>query len=177
MKNPRAFFDFFREEIDKHNFALVFCHHDGKFQEGKIGGQRSLGSTFISSNADASWNMRRLLNSGLSIEEFDRTAALSFESRNWQPRRPLTIRRNDELSFDVVELKQNSVSKWDIVEMIRDAGGKVEQKEIIKRFTSAKMFDQAKAAALEAGLIDEVELGGRGSPIALFLSDTGNNGE
>jgi len=169
LKNPRPFFDFFQEQIDLYGFTLLFVHHDAKFQEGKIGGQRALGSTSISASTDSNWNMRRILDAGLTSDDFNRTVELSFESRNWQPRRPLILQLNDNYQFDIITLPKSSVDEWDITEEIKNAGGQIEQKELIKKYRSAKMFYIAKNKALKMELIDEIRLETIGNPRLLML--------
>jgi len=179
LKNPRPFFDFWQEQIETQMLSLLFVHHDAKFQEGKLGGQKALGTTSINASTDGNWSIERIVDVKLDPLEFLRTARLSFESRNWQNIRPLDIRLDDNLMFGLTFLPKGSVDEWDIVEEIERAGGKIEQSKLIKKYSSLKMFYQAKKKALENDLIDEIQLKTKGNPIILMLkkSDTENNRE
>lgn len=180
LKNPRPFFDFWQDQIEVHNLSLLFVHHDAKIQEGKFGGQKALGTTSINAFTDGNWSIDRVLDAELDPVEFLKTARLSFESRNWQNTRPLDIRMNDHLAFEITTLKKSSVDKWDIVEAIEKAGDSIEQKDLIEQYPSSKMFYQAKNAALKDNLIDEVKLENtRGRPVMLIKKggDIGNQGE
>jgi len=179
LKNPRPFFDFWQEQIETQMLSLLFVHHDAKFQEGKLGGQKALGTTSINASTDGNWSIERIVEVKLDPLEFLRTARLSFESRNWQNIRPLDIRLNDNLTFELTLLPKGAVDEWDIVEEIEKAGGKIEQGKLIKQYSSLKMFYQAKNKALENDLIDEIQLKTKGNPIILMLKkgDTENNRE
>jgi hypothetical protein len=170
FKNPKAFFDFWQEQIEVNTLSLLFVHHDAKFQEGKIGGQKALGATLINASTDNNWSIERILDTGLDPVEFLRTARLSFESRNWQNMKPLDIRLNDNLAFEVTTLPKGSVNEWDIIEDIEKAGGQVEQKEVENKYSSKRAFYQAKTKALEMELIDEIRLENvKGRPVMLML--------
>jgi hypothetical protein len=172
FKNPKPFFDFWQEQIETHVLSLLFVHHDAKFQEGKIGGQKALGATLINASTDNNWSIERILDTGLDPVEFLRTARLSFESRNWQNMKPLDIRLNDNLTFEVTTLPKGSVNEWDIVEDIEKAGGQVEQKKVENKYSSKRAFYQAKTKALEMELIDEVRLDNvKGRPVMLILKN------
>lgn len=174
FKNPRPFFDFWFEQIEVHNLTLIFIHHDAKFQEGKLGGQKALGSTAINASTDGNWNIERILDAELTPEEFSRTARLSFESRNWQNIRPIDIRLGNDLKFEAITIPKSKANEWDILKLVEEAGGEIEQKELIKHFSSTRGFYQAKDKAIERGLIDEVKLENvRGQPIMLMLKNGG----
>ncbi len=174
LKNPRPFFDFWQEQIEVHNLSLLFVHHDAKFQEGKFGGQKALGTTSINAFTDGNWSIERIVDVGLDPVEFLKTARLSFESRNWQNTRPLEIRMNDHLSFEITTLPKGTINEWDIVEEIEKAGGQIEQSKLIKQYSSFKMFYQAKNKALKLDLIDEVKLETKGNPIMLMTKNGGH---
>jgi len=170
LKNPRPFFDFWQEQIEAYNLSLLFVHHDAKFQEGKLGGQKALGTTSINAATDGNWSIERILDTGLDPVEFLKTARLSFESRNWQNTRPLDLKLNDDLTFEVTVLPKGMVNEWDIVEEIEKAGGQIDQSKLIKQYSSVKMFYQAKNKAIDMNLIDEAKLENvRGKPVMLML--------
>jgi len=179
LKNPRPFFDFWQEQIEAHRLSLLFIHHDAKFQEGKLGGQKALGTTSINASTDGNWNVERILDAGLDPVEFLRTARLSFESRNWENIRPLDIRIGDNLAFETIDLPRGSVNEWDLVEEIEKAGGQIDLKALLPKFKSKEMFYKAKNRALSDGLIDEIKLETRGNPVMLLLKggDTRNKTE
>lgn len=173
LKDPRPFFNFLREKTEAQNLSVTFIHHDAKFQEGKIGGLKSLGTITIAGSTDGNWNIDRILDVGLDPVEFNRTARLSFESRLWEPLRPVDIRINDKSSFDLVDIPKRVVDEWDIVEEIERAGGQIEFKELLKKYSSRKMLYKAKERALDQDLIDETELKTKGNPIILMLKRGG----
>jgi hypothetical protein len=179
FKKCRPFFDFWFEQVEITGLSMMFVHHDAKFQEGKLGGQKALGSTEINASTDGNWSIERIQDAKLNPDEFLRTARLSFESRNWANLRPLDIRLEDDLSFNVVELPKGSCDKWDIVEEIKTAGGKVNQSKIIQKYSSVKMFYEALNQAIKDDLVDKVKLTeSPGQPVMLFLKGyTGKNGE
>lgn len=174
LKNPRPFFDFWQEQIEVYNLSLLFVHHDAKFQEGKLGGQKALGTTSINASTDGNWSLERVLDTGLDPIEFLKTARLSFESRNWQNTRPLDIRMNDNLTFELTALPKGSTSEWDLVEEIEKAGGQIEQKEVIKHYSNMRAFYQAKNKALKLDLIDEIQLKTKGNPVMLMTKNGGH---
>jgi len=172
FKKCRPFFDFWFEQVEATGLSMLFVHHDAKFQEGKLGGQKALGSTEINASTDGNWSIERIQDAELNPDEFLRTARLSFESRNWGNIRPLDIRLNDNLCFDVVELPKSKCDKWDIVEEIEKAGGKVNQSKIISKYSSVKMFYKALNQAIKDDLVDKVKLTeSPGQPVMLFLKD------
>jgi hypothetical protein len=180
LKESKPFFDFFKDQLKQHSFSLFFIHHDAKSTEDKLGGQKALGETAISGSTDGNWNIERIINADLSPVEFNRTARISFESRNWQSLKPIDIRLSDQLHFETITLQKSSVTEWDIVEEIESAGGQIAQSELIKKFSSVKMFYKAKSKAEKMGLIDSAKLSEiRGSPVMLMLKTdgTGNVGE
>lgn len=172
FKNPRPFFDFWAEQIETHSLSLLFVHHDAKFQEGKLGGQKALGTTSINASTDGNWNIERILNVNLDAVEFNRTARLSFESRNWQNMRPIDIRLDDNLTFETTTLPKGSVNEWDIIEEIEKAGGQIEQSKLRSQYSNIRAFYQARDKALENDLIDLVKLENvRGKPVMLMLKN------
>ncbi|HZX11349.1 MAG TPA: AAA family ATPase [Acidobacteriota bacterium] len=172
FKKCRPFFDFWFEQIEINGLSMLFVHHDAKFQEGKLGGQKALGSTEINASTDGNWSLERIQDAELNPEEFLRTSRLSFESRNWANLRPLNLRLNDDLYFDVVELPKSSCDKWDIVEEIENAGGKVNQSKLRAKYSNPNIFYKAKEQALKDNLIDSVKLENvRGKPVMLFLKN------
>jgi len=60
-------------------------------------------------------------------------------------------------------------AEWDIIEEIENAGGQIEQKELIKKYRSTKMFYRARDKALDMELIDEIRLETKGNPRLLML--------
>lgn len=171
LKNPRPFFDFWREQIDLYSLSLQFVHHDAKFQEGKFGGQKALGATLINASSDGNWNIDRILDNKLDPDDFIKHARLSFESRNWQSIRPLDIKLNENGIFEIAHLPKSNIDEWDIYEEIKKAGGQIEQAKLRAIYEpNTKRFYAAKDKAIEMDLIDEVKLkDSRGQPVMLMI--------
>jgi hypothetical protein len=173
LKDPRPFFDFWAEMVEKFGLSLFFVHHNAKFQEGKLGGQKALGSTAINASTDGNWNFERITDADLNTDEINKYARISFESRNWPDMRPIDLRLRDDLNFEKTVIQNKKIDEWGLLDLIKNEGGQVEFKKIREMFsTNLRALYRAKERGIKEGLFDEAKMTGiRGQPVYLTIKN------
>ncbi len=61
--------------------------------------------------------------------EFQKTARLSFESRNWSAQRPIDIRMNENVQFELCGQIHGRIDEHEIVRAVEEAGGEILYKD------------------------------------------------
>jgi len=172
-----ALFKTFQSLVDKYETAIFIIHHFSKVDpEERHGIYMARGSGVISAYPDAVWILKYLSRNKFDLEEDDflRTVELSFELRNANPIRPLILKRNDRLWYELIEVsKKGKLDVDDIIEEIKNAGGTIYQSRLEQKFkgrASHRTFLKAVQEAEKLEIIDSSIIeGSRGNSKMIFL--------
>lgn len=175
-----SLFQGIRSLVNEHGTTFIIVHHFAKLTDGREGGYMARGSSVISTASDGNWQFQRLSRTRfkLSDEDYLQTVALSFESRNFCVLKPKILKLNNNLWFEDAEIESKiKIDPWDIVEVVRKAGGSIERPRLENKFDcSHGAFVKALKRAIEQGLLDSTEVpGARGKAQIVFLFE--NNAE
>jgi len=176
-----AMFKTFKSIVDRHGITIFIVHHFSKANpEERSKVYMSRGSSVISASPDSIWTLKYLpknISDGIEDEDFLKTIELSFELRNANPIKPLTIKRNDQLWYEAIEiLSKSKINVDEIIEKIKKAGGKIYLKELEREFNdrvSHRTFLKAVQKAEQSKFVDSSIIeGSPGNSKVLFLTES-----
>lgn len=173
-----AMFKTLKSVVDKYGITIFIVHHFSKVNpEERQKVYMARGSSVISASPDSIWTLKYLARNkfdNMEDEDFQKTVELSFELRNTNPIRPLTIKRNDRLWYEITEItKRVKIDVDDIIEEIKKAGGEIYQSDLEQKFKdrgSHRTFIKAIEKAEQSEFVDSSIIeGSPGNSKVLFL--------